>query len=230
MQKPIQPYYLQDIGRFQRKFGFEAPPSYTRLSDDLHNFRAAFIEEELAEFIQGCQTNDVPLALDSLIDLVYVIGGAAILHGFDKVEFYEACRDNPSTLFDLEEPRHSRPAILKQANWERSVAYLKQLILAFRGAHTSGSAGEASRYKNLYILTRMWNTCFDTASWMGVSGELWDALWDDVQEANMAKERATRDDQSKRGSAAFDIIKPAGWVGPDTAGVINKFYEDFNNA
>lgn len=46
-----------------------------------------------------------------------------------------------------------------------------------------------------------------------------DELWDEVQRANMAKERATSSDQSKR-SSSFDVIKPEGWVGPDIAGVL----------
>lgn len=39
----------------------------------------------------------------------------------------------------------------------------------------------------------------------------WPELWDDVQRANMAKERGI----GKRGHLV-DCIKPAGWVGPQT--------------
>ncbi len=221
----LRPYFIQDVERFQRKFGFETPKEYTRLSDELHNFRAAFLQEELDEFIDGCKTQDVSLALDSLIDLVYIISGTVLFHGIDIDEFYEACFDNANMLFETGEKSHSRPAILQTVNWEATAAYLNQLIVAFRGNHTSGSSGAANKYKNIYILSKMWNVCFNTAKWMGVSSQLWEALWDDVQEANMRKVRATRDDQSKRGSAAFDIVKPPGWKAPDTMSVVNKYYE-----
>lgn len=50
-----------------------------------------------------------------------------------------------------------------------------------------------------------------TALMMGLP---WPRLWDEVQRANMSKERAKHAGESKRGSA-LDIIKPPGWKGPD---------------
>lgn len=44
--------------------------------------------------------------------------------------------------------------------------------------------------------------------------KVWNAAWDRVQAANMAKVRTERAADSKRGSG-FDVIKPAGWVEPD---------------
>ena len=49
-----------------------------------------------------------------------------------------------------------------------------------------------------------------TADMMGLP---WQALWDEVQRANMSKIRAERAEQSTRGTA-FDVIKPAGWKAP----------------
>jgi predicted HAD superfamily Cof-like phosphohydrolase len=43
--------------------------------------------------------------------------------------------------------------------------------------------------------------------------------WRKVQEANMAKERVERPEQSKRGSG-FDVIKPAGWKPPDHSDIL----------
>lgn len=39
-------------------------------------------------------------------------------------------------------------------------------------------------------------------------------IWTAVQKANMAKVRAVSAAESKRGSA-LDVVKPAGWVGPE---------------
>lgn len=41
-------------------------------------------------------------------------------------------------------------------------------------------------------------------------------VWAAVQKANMTKVRASSAAQSKRGSA-LDVVKPAGWVGPERA-------------
>lgn len=50
-----------------------------------------------------------------------------------------------------------------------------------------------------------------TLDLMGVVSQ---AHWNEIQRANMEKERATHPSQSKRGSS-LDVIKPKGWVGPD---------------
>lgn len=58
---------------------------------------------------------------------------------------------------------------------------------------------------------------YGTAHFLGLP---WDALWDDVQRANMAKVRAAKDgSDSKRGSA-WDVVKPEGWTPPRTADVL----------
>lgn len=56
-----------------------------------------------------------------------------------------------------------------------------------------------------------------------IMGLPWDTLWAEVQRKNMEKERATRADQSKRGSK-FDVVKPAGWTPPDhTTALMNGY-------
>jgi len=47
----------------------------------------------------------------------------------------------------------------------------------------------------------------------------WPAGWDRVQAANMAKVRAERSADSKRGSG-FDVVKPAGWSAPDLSDLV----------
>lgn len=51
-----------------------------------------------------------------------------------------------------------------------------------------------------------------------------DEVFEEVQRANMAKERATgpRDPRSRRGSA-LDVVKPEGWRPPDVAGVLQRY-------
>lgn len=54
-----------------------------------------------------------------------------------------------------------------------------------------------------------------------------DDVWRAVQEANMAKERASGsgDARSTRGHT-MDVVKPAGWRPPDVAGVLRRFGAD----
>jgi hypothetical protein len=52
----------------------------------------------------------------------------------------------------------------------------------------------------------------------------WQQLWDEVQRANLAKERATsaEDERSTRGHS-LDVVKPEGWTPPDVTGVLERF-------
>lgn len=56
---------------------------------------------------------------------------------------------------------------------------------------------------------------YGTALNMGITPEMWYSGMSAVHEANMAKERVQSAAQSKRGSA-FDVVKPAGWIGPES--------------
>jgi len=47
----------------------------------------------------------------------------------------------------------------------------------------------------------------------------WEALFAEVQRANMTKERAASAEVSKRNSS-FDVVKPAGWTPPNINGVL----------
>ena len=50
----------------------------------------------------------------------------------------------------------------------------------------------------------------------------WEAGWDQVQRANMAKVRAAKDgSDSKRGSG-WDVVKPDGWRAPDLEAVLQS--------
>lgn len=52
-----------------------------------------------------------------------------------------------------------------------------------------------------------------------LEGYPWEEGWELVQQANMKKIRATRPEQSKRGST-FDVVKPEGWTAPDIEGLL----------
>lgn len=53
-------------------------------------------------------------------------------------------------------------------------------------------------------------------------GYPWQELWDDVQRANMAKERAAADGSNSARQSAWDVVKPEGWVPPKTAEILAK--------
>lgn len=70
------------------------------------------------------------------------------------------------------------------------------------------------RVKMLDALLDLCYVAYGTALFMGVDPAQWHAGMHAVHSCNMAKERATRAEQSKR-STTFDVVKPAGWTGPE---------------
>lgn len=60
-----------------------------------------------------------------------------------------------------------------------------------------------------------------TAELMGLP---WEELWDEVQRANMEKQRALKPEDSQRLST-YDVVKPEGWRPPDIEGVLKDHEE-----
>lgn len=58
-----------------------------------------------------------------------------------------------------------------------------------------------------------------TAHYMGLP---WQELWDEVQRANMTKERAAKDGSNSKRGTGLDVVKPEGWTPPDIAGILLK--------
>lgn len=76
--------------------------------------------------------------------------------------------------------------------------------------------GDASRAQDMAeqadALVDLVYVALGTANMLGLP---WEELWADVHRANMAKQRGV----GKRGHKV-DVIKPAGWEGPKTMGIL----------
>lgn len=106
---------------------------------------------------------------------------------------------------------------------EYRAAFLGEELDEFKAACYAGDLpGAADALIDLVYVAK------GTALLLGISPACWEELWADVQRANMAKERATSaaDPRSKR-SHSLDVVKPAGWVGPDGAAILRKHGADF---
>lgn len=91
---------------------------------------------------------------------------------------------------------------------------LKAEIAKLRtGQHKAGTMGVSQLCTAMDALIDLNYVSLGTAHMMGLP---FDRGWDEVQRANMAKERATGagDARSTRGNA-LDVVKPEGWKAPD---------------
>lgn len=103
-------------------------------------------------------------------------------------------------------PRAKAPAFLDQQAFEFRLKVLQEELNEFKDSHEAGDMHGAAD-----ALVDLAYGLHGTALMMGLP---WPRLWEEVQRANMAKERASHAGQSKRGPA-LDVIKPEGWKVPD---------------
>lgn len=214
-------FYIRDVKRFHDKFSLETPPLFVFLPHDLFDFRVGFFREELQEYVDSCKQGDLATAIDSLIDLVYIVCGAALLHGIDVESFHKMIDEHPHMdvypLFESDEPQKQGPGFLMPANEHKLIAFMHQNIKSYELSHQMQSEfGVKQALTELYLNSLM------GASDMGITQECWDEMWIDVQRANMSKVRAEKASDSKRGSQ-WDVVKPKGWTPPQTEEILAKY-------
>lgn len=103
-------------------------------------------------------------------------------------------------------PHHTTPTLLDPETFVFRMRRLQEEVVEFDEAYnTRDLAGAADALIDLVYIA------MGTAINMGLP---WDALWAEVQRANMEKVRAQRPEDSKHGTT-LDIIKPLFWQAPD---------------
>jgi len=105
------------------------------------------------------------------------------------------------------------PSLLPPDLYHFRMNFMQEELDEFALAHKDGNLTDAAD-----ALIDLVYVVMGTAALMGLP---WEALWDEVQRANMRKHRAPRagGDPTQRGGA-YDVVKPEGWTPPDIAKVL----------
>lgn len=119
--------------------------------------------------------------------------------------------------FDLL-PTEPGPRALPKSLQEFRERFMREELGEFWASYRAGENGEPDVPGLADALVDLVYVALGTAVMMGLP---WPELWDAVHAANMTKVRAQAPADSKRGST-FDVVKPAGWVAPDVAGIIAR--------
>ena len=108
---------VQAIANFHRAFGVALVDSWT--NPERRDLRRRLIVEEFIEYIAGESNNDATETLDALVDLVYVIVGAALEYGMDFAGAFRAVHAaNMAKLGPTGEPiMREDGKVLKPAGW-----------------------------------------------------------------------------------------------------------------
>ena len=114
--------FFDDVKDFHVKFGLPSPSSPQPLSEHLNSFRTGFMHEELGEYMDAVRDGDLEKQLDSLVDLVYVACGTAVMHGFDFNEAWRRVHEANLKKVRVERLDDSKRAstfdVVKPAGWQ----------------------------------------------------------------------------------------------------------------
>lgn len=88
---------IEALKDFHRTFELDMSDTPTLATEKTANLRVNLIQEELNEYAEALEQNDLLGVADALGDLLYVVVGAAVTHGLDlEGIFLEVHRSNMS--------------------------------------------------------------------------------------------------------------------------------------
>lgn len=84
--------HIDDVKEFHKKFEIPMAERPSVMHPTMARFRVNFMQEELDEFVEAYDKGDVAVMVDSLIDLVYVALGTALIMGVSEGQ-WQRCWD-----------------------------------------------------------------------------------------------------------------------------------------
>lgn len=151
------------------------------------------LREEIKEITDAKAVGSKAEFLDALVDTIYIAVGTLYL--YDHTEWFNNDFDYPVL-----------PGV-EPCSWMQR---FDENVL-----HAYYTADEATHCNNLALLV---NNIF---AWSATNNWPLDSAWDEVQRANMSKERAKPDASDSKHKSSQDIVKPEGWTSPDIDKVVN---------
>ncbi len=103
---------------FHERFGALVNDRPTWCGDDVHRLRVALIEEELAEFRNAGEAQNLVEIADALADLLYVVYGAGVTYGIDLEPVFREIHRSNMSKGDPEVVRRPDGKILKGPNYQ----------------------------------------------------------------------------------------------------------------
>ena len=107
---------LQMVKEFNIAFSIENESKPSLLTEEKFQLKLRIMQEELDEYKEACENDDLVEVADAIVDMMYVLYGIIIQHGLSDVfydMFQEVHRSNMSKLERGKPLRRSDGKILK---------------------------------------------------------------------------------------------------------------------
>ena len=113
---------INHVKNFHEAFGIENKAQPTaHISESTFNLRFKLMQEENQEYLDACKNKDLNEIADALGDMMYILCGTILAHGFqNKIEliFEEIQKSNMSKLDENGKPIYREDGkILKSSNY-----------------------------------------------------------------------------------------------------------------
>lgn len=106
------------VREFHERFGAPVNDRPTWCGDAVHRLRVALIDEELAEFRNAGEAQNLVEIADALADLLYVVYGAGVTYGIDLEPVFREIHRSNMSKGDPEVVRRPDGKILKGPNYQ----------------------------------------------------------------------------------------------------------------
>lgn len=111
----------QDVRAFHDRFGIINPSTPHFLNKEAQEFRVKFMKEELQEFQDSYEVEDMHGAADALVDLAYVVHGTALMMGIPWAELWKEVQkknmEKQRAKSADESKRGSKLDVIKPEGW-----------------------------------------------------------------------------------------------------------------
>lgn len=124
-----------DVLDFHMKYKLPFAETPQLLNSELHDFRVKFLKEELKEYIDAWEDDDLVKAADALVDLVYVALGTAAFMGvpfnacWAPVQYANMNYKRRATAVD-QSTRQSTFDVVKLPNFVPPDEEIKKILIA----------------------------------------------------------------------------------------------------
>lgn len=109
-----------EVREFHKAFGHQVANTPTLLSKDRAKKRYAWILEEINEFLEATEKQDIVEQADAMIDTIYFALGTLVEMGVEPDQLFEIVQHaNMSKLFPDGKPHYNEMGkVIKPDNWE----------------------------------------------------------------------------------------------------------------
>ena len=108
------------VRQFNKSFGVITRKKPEVLQEKDWSLKASLMKEELFEYIEACEKNDLTDIVDAIIDMQYILSGIILSHGIQNIfsELFQEVHDsNMSKLENGKVLRRDDGKVLKGKNY-----------------------------------------------------------------------------------------------------------------